>query len=92
MAYWVNEGSLATYTGVGLIYGGSRSETCKATDCKVGGSISTSRNVMDDEDIITKLNSSNYYNYIYGSGLNTDWTGTDNYDGCTLLTAAPTIE
>ena len=31
----------------------------------------------------------NYFNYIYGSGVNTDWTGTENYDGCTLIKSSP---
>jgi hypothetical protein len=33
----------------------------------------------------------NYFNYIYGSGDSTDWSGTDNYDGCTFLTEVPSL-
>jgi hypothetical protein len=91
-AYWLNNGAVTTYSGVGFITGAARTESFKVTNCKVGGTISTSYNALDEKDIIEKLNSSNYYNYIYGSGIDTDWTGTDNYDGCTLLTAAPTIQ
>ena len=62
------------------------------TNCKIGG---VTLGEWDDEDQVyeeTKLSSSNYHNFIYGSGNATDWTGTDNYDGCTLLTSAPTFE
>ena len=90
-AYRIVEGVLMQYTGVGFITGASRSEGIAATNCKVGGSISVSRDVEDDSEDITFLNESNYHNYIYGSGEATDWTGTDNYDGCTWLSAAPEI-
>ncbi len=63
----------------------------RAIDCKVGGTI---LNEWNDEEQIYEgktLNSSNFHNYIYGSGRSTDWTGTDNYDGCTLLTSKPTF-
>ena len=61
----------------------------RAIDCKVGGTI---LNEWNDEEQVYEgktLNSSNFHNYIYGSGKSTDWTGTDNYDGCTLLTSKP---
>ena len=90
-AYRIVEGVLMQYTGVGFITGASRSEGITATNCKVGGSISVNRDVEDDSEDITLLNESNYHNYIYGSGEATDWTGTDNYDGCTWLSAAPEI-
>ena len=35
------------------------------------------------------ITETNFFNYIYGSGEATDWTGTDNYDGCTCLSAKP---
>ena len=76
----------------GWITGAVRSETVIAKNCELGGKF---LGAWDEEDEVyeeTKLNSSNYYNYIYGSGNATDWTGTDNYDGCTLLTSAPTFE
>ena len=63
----------------------------RAIDCKVGGTI---LNEWNDEEQIYEgktLNSSNFHNYIYGCGKSTDWTGTDNYDGCTLLTSKPTF-
>ena len=77
---------------MGFIVGTPRSTTVVASNCKVGGK---TLGEWDEEDQVyeeTKINSSNYHNFIYGSGKNTDWTGTDNYDGCTLLTSAPTFE
>ena len=82
----------ALYTGVGFIHGGVRSETAKATNCKVGGTVIGEYNIEDEEYKIETLNESNFYNYIYGSGEATDWTGTDNYDGCSVLTAKPSVE
>jgi hypothetical protein len=75
----------------GFITGVARSTTVLATNCKIGGVI---LGKWDDEDQVyeeTKINSSNYYNFIYGSGKNTDWTGTDNYDGCSYISVAPTL-
>ena len=77
---------------MGFIVGTPRSTTVVASNCKVGGK---TLGEWDEEDQVydeTKLTSANYHNFIYGSGKNTDWTGTDNYDGCTLLTSAPTFE
>ena len=75
----------------GFITGVARSTTVLATNCKIGG---VTLGEWDDEDQVykeTKINSSNYYNFIYGSGKNTDWTGTDNYDGCSYISVAPTL-
>ena len=71
----------------GWITGAVRSETVIAKNCELGGKL---LGAWDDEDQVyeeTKLNSSNYYNYIYGG--TTDWTGVTDYDGCTLLSAKP---
>ena len=78
------------YTNVGWIMGAARSANSKAVNCKVGGYI----RVIDEEDeseAIQYITEADYFNYIYGNGINTDWTGTDNYDGCTLLSEKPTI-
>ena len=78
------------YTNVGWIMGAARSANSKAVNCKVGGYI----RVIDEEDekeAIQYITEADYFNYIYGNGVNTDWTGTDNYDGCTLLSEKPTI-
>ena len=50
---------------------------------------------VDDEDEsqkekLTPLTADNYFDYIFGG--TTDWTGVENYDGCTLLTASPLAE
>ena len=79
-------------SGFGFVTGSARGEAVKATDCKVGGTLLSDYDVEDDEYKTTPLDASNYYNYIYGSGEGTDWTGTDNYDGCTLLTAKPNVD
>ena len=77
------------YKGVGMVTGTSRSETTTATNCKVGGTITGEYNIEDEEYKIITLDASNYFKYIYGSGESTDWAGTENYDGCTLLEAKP---
>ena len=80
------------YTGVGFITGGVRSAELIASNCKVGGQIIGEYNIEDEEYKTYTLDGSNFYNYIYGSGETTDWTGTDNYDGCSVLTAKPVVE
>ena len=78
------------YTNVGWIIGTARSATSKAVNCKVGGYI----RVIDDEDeseSLLYISEADYFNYIYGNGINTDWSDTDNYDGCTVLTEKPVI-
>ena len=94
------DGSVKTaYTNVGFITGSLRipevltkGVNLKAVvrNCQLGGTW------LDDydgsEEVYTgkKINSSNFHNYIYGG--DTDWTGVENYDGCTLLTSKPAIE
>ena len=80
------------YTGVGFITGGIRSADLIASNCKVGGTLIGEYNIEDEEYKIETLDESNFFNFIYGSGENTDWTGTDNYDGCSVLTAKPSVE
>jgi hypothetical protein len=63
-----------------------------ATNCKIGGSVVDTYDEEEDVYIETKLSSSNFYNYLFGSGKKTDWTGTDNYDGCTYLSSKPAIQ
>ena len=76
----------------GFITGSARSTTVIASKCQIGGSFVGEYNVEEDEYSTIKLTSSNFYQSIYGSGKNTDWTGTDNYDGCSVLTTAPKVE
>ena len=80
------------YTGIGHITGGTRSADLIASNCKVGGQIIGEYNIEDEEYKIETIDALNYFNFIYGSGENTDWTGTDNYDGCSVLTAKPSVE
>ena len=82
----------ALYTGVGFIHGGVRAEAAKAINCKVGGTIIGEYNIEDEEYETITLDASNFHNYIFGAGEATDWTGTDNYDGCSVLTAKPSVE
>ena len=80
------------YTNVGWLTGSARvNGSVIATGCKIGGQ----RYVIDSADFTEVghyLEESDYFNYIYGSGEKTDWTGTENYDGTTLLSAAPTLK
>ena len=63
-----------------------------ATNCKIGGKFITDFDEENDTPIETKINATNFHNYIYSSGRNTDWTGTDNYDNCSYLSSKPTIQ
>ena len=82
-----------TAKNVGFISGSVRTPgSIVATNCKVGGTLMGEYDTEDEEYKTTVLDASNYYNFIYGSGEATDWTGTDNYDGCSVLTAKPVVE
>ena len=72
----------------GFVTGSSRTETVKATNCKVGG-YTMVMDPMDESYKEAQVDSSNFYNYIFG-GV-TDWTGITNYDGATLLVSDPTV-
>ena len=61
-----------------------------AKDCKFGGN-GYKYNEEDEEYSKGALKADDFHNYIYGTGFNTDWTGTDNHDGCTFLTEKPAI-
>jgi hypothetical protein len=77
---------------VGFIIATPRSTTVVASNCKVGGTLLGEYNTEDESYKTTHLDESNYHNYIYGSGEATDWAGSENYDGCTFLSAEPTIQ
>ena len=91
-AFQVKEDELIKYTGVGHITGSSRSATVIAKNCKLGGTLVIEYDIENEEYDTEKLSASNFHNHIYGSGKNTDWSGTDNYDGCSYISVAPTIE
>ena len=93
------------FTNVGWITGLSRgTHTLKnsegkdytaeviAKNCKIGGSVIEVEFDVEDEsktEKVTPITEENYYNYIFGG--TTDWTGVENYDGCTYLETKPTI-
>ena len=82
-----------TAKNVGFISGSVRTPgSVIATNCKIGGSVVGEYDEDEDVFLETSISSSNFYNYLFGSGKNTDWTGTDNYDGCTYLSSKPAIQ
>ena len=81
------------FTNVGMITGSTRvPATPLVNNCAVGGSIATSTTAQGEiaRPNTIELKAGNYHKYIYGSGTvgsgmtEDDWTGTDNYDGCTF--------
>ena len=79
------------FTNVGMIFGSSRTEAIKATNCKLGGATMI-RDEEDDSYSSFPIPEAEYFNYIYGSGDATDWGSVTDYDGCTFLSVKPTIE
>ncbi len=77
---------------VGMLTGCARNSTTYGTNCSVGGAILGDYNVEDETYKTTPITSDNYFNYMYGSGANTNWGTSTTYDDCTVLTAKPVIE
>ena len=78
-------------TNFGWITGSARAnDSVVATNCKIGGGF-TAFDDADESMKVVPFTDSDFYNYIYGNGVSTDWAGTDNYDGCTLLSEKPAI-
>ena len=77
----------ATY---GMISGVSRANATVA-NCQVGGSVLGEYNQEDESYKRYSITADNYYNFIYGSGEATDWGTSTDYDGCTALTAKPSV-
>lgn len=75
----------------GFLVGSQRTSTIKVTSGAVGGNY-MEYDTDDEVYLPTPLTQSNYFNYIYGSKDQTDWTGTSDHDTVTLLTEAPVIE
>ena len=71
------------YSNVGMVTGLPYDETVRYTNCYIGGTICTSMTGEGEaERPNTKtLDATNYFNYIYSSA---DWTGVEDYDGCTF--------
>ena len=77
---------------VGMVFGVARvNESVMANNCAVGGA-SVLYDTEDDEYVLKPLKETSFFDYIYSSGKDTDWTGTTDHDGCTFLSAKPTIE
>ena len=77
---------------VGVVLGVARvNESVIAKNCAVGGA-SVLYNTEDEEYVLKPLKEISFFDHIYGSGKDTDWTGTTDHDGCTFLSAKPTIE
>ncbi len=79
---------------VGWITGVARvQDAVVAKNCKIGGNVAVIEIDPEDEtkkEILTPITADNFYNYIFGG--TTDWTGVENYDGCTYLETKPTIQ
>ena len=88
------------YPNVGAITGSIRVQksgektalTAIVENCQLGGAMLGEYNIEDESYKVETLDESNFFNFIYGSGENTDWTGTDNYDGCSVLTSKPNVD
>ena len=82
---------------VGMITGCTRTTAVIASNCSLGGSLcySTEDDFNADGDLIgTKdalldITAENYTNHIYGAVPN--WSGVENYDGCTFLSEKPAL-
>ncbi len=76
-------------TNKGWITGSARATgSVVASSCNIGGEIVE----FDSSDFTAKrvpLSSDNFYLHIYGSGADTDWSNTSDYDGCNALTQKP---
>ena len=85
---------VAGLSNVGMVLGTQRdpAETgIRAKNCKIGGA-TFAYNEEEDEYVEKALTANDFHKYIYANGDNTDWTGTDNHDGCTFLSTKPTIQ
>ena len=91
-SYFTLEKNYEIAANVGFITGSARANgSVVASNCKIGGGVLK----FDDADESMKVvpfTEDDFHNFIYGSGTNTDWTGTDNYDGCSALTAKPNVD
>ena len=82
---------------VGMITGCTRTTAVIASNCSLGGSLCYSTeddfnadgDLVGTKDTLLDITAENYTNYIYGAVPN--WSGVENYDGCTFLSAKPTL-
>ena len=88
-SYFTLEKNYEIAANVGFITGSARANgSVVASNCKIGGGV-LKFDEADESMKVVPFTEGDFHNYIYGSGTNTDWSGTDNYDGCTLLSAKP---
>jgi hypothetical protein len=80
---------------VGAIMGMNRTEATKASSCKIGGNMIFSPEPGEDsdgnpetKDVLTPINASSYYKYIYTSAITEDQA---TEDGCEALATKPAV-
>ena len=80
-------------TNVGMLTGSERTADNIVSNSKAGGTICTEKkydaDAYADVEVVVTLDESNFMGYIYGT--TTDWTGVENYDGCSFLSVKPTL-
>ena len=82
---------------VGMITGCTRTTALIASNCSLGGSLCYSTeddfnadgDLVGTKDALLDITAENYTNHIYGAVPN--WSGVENYDGCTFLSEKPTL-
>ena len=79
-----------------MIMGQERTDTVKASNCKVGGNLVFSTEQGEDsdgnpetKDVLTPIDASSWFKYIYKSAITEDQAVAD---GCSLLTSKPTVQ
>ena len=81
---------------VGLILGHSRTDTIKATNCKIGGNLifatDTGVDASGEEetvDVKTPITADNFFEHIYTGAITADVASAD---GCSALATKPSVE
>ena len=81
---------------VGLILGHSRTDTIKATNCKIGGNLifatDTGVDASGEEetvDVKTPITADNFFEHIYTGAITADVASAD---GCSFLATKPSVE
>jgi hypothetical protein len=72
----------------GMVTGSARSASVTVKNSKIGGRIFGAFSQMDQTYEKKPITASNFYDYIFGG--TTDWSGVENYDGCSFLETKPT--
>ena len=87
----------AGYSNVGMLTGCTRAGNVVSTNCSAGGTIcfesednyNADGDLVGTKDKVIALTAENFFEYLYGTKV--DWTGIENYDGCTFLSEKPTL-